>query len=256
MRRSLLLVCWLLMDALLFCAAYVAAYFLRVGFVLSTDFPLDNFMQATLMTLPLWLATLVTLNVFALGRRQGSLKTMLYIAFACAMALSFFTLTYYFLFNNFFSRLLLVYAGILSFAITMLWHIVYDTWQRKVLRRDPPAYPVLIIGSNRDAERIIRLLNEKQSPLKPVGILGSHSVPVREIASVPVLGRLHKLESTMKELRITHLIQCDELEHTINLLSACRTHRITYFLLPSVLGIVGMNERSEHIEGQPVIAVS
>ncbi len=256
MRRSLLLVCWLVMDALLFCAAYVTAYFLRVGFVLSTDFPFDRFIQATIITAPLWLAILTTLNVFSLGRQQSSFRTVLYIAFACVMGLSLFSLTYYFLFSNFFSRLLLVYAGVLSFAVTLLWHIVFDTWQRRVLRRNPPAFPLLIIGSNRDAERVIRLLNERQSPFKPIGILGSHSVTLREIAGVPVLGRLHKLEAVIQDFRVTHLLQCDDLEHTINLISVCRQHRITYLLLPSVLGALGMTERSDQIEGQPVIVVS
>jgi hypothetical protein len=68
-----------------------------------------------------------------------------------------------------------------------------------------------------------------------------------------VLGKLNKLEEVIKEKRPSHLVQCSNLEHTINLLSVCRQHKITYILLPSVLGVVdGAQEMS--IEGQPVIS--
>ena len=36
----------------------------------------------------------------------------------------------------------------------------------------------------------------------------------------------------------SNLIQCSDLEQSINLLSACRNKSITYLLLPSVVGIV------------------
>jgi hypothetical protein len=70
------------------------------------------------------------------------------------------------------------------------------------------------------------------------------------------MGKLNKLEDVIKEHRITHVIQCANLEHTLNLLSACRHHRITYMLMPTVLGIVEGDERVELIEGQqPIIVV-
>jgi hypothetical protein len=78
---------------------------------------------------------------------------------------------------------------------------------------------------------------------------------VKEVAGVPVLGKLNKLEETIKEKRPTHLIQCSNLEHTINLMSVCRQHGMTYLLLPSVLGVTGAAETVETIEGQNVIAV-
>jgi FlaA1/EpsC-like NDP-sugar epimerase len=114
---------------------------------------------------------------------------------------------------------------------------------------------MLVIDANRDAERVIRLLEERQSPLKPVAVLDSQGTSAKEIAGVPVRGKLNKLEDVIREEGISHLLQCADLEHTINLLSLCRQHGITYMLLPSVLGIVGVQERIDEIEGQPVTAV-
>ncbi|MFA5799411.1 MAG: hypothetical protein WC840_00450 [Candidatus Peribacteraceae bacterium] len=253
MRRVILLVCWLLTDAVLFIGAYVAAYFLRVGFILSTDFPLSPYLQTVLFVMPLWLAAMMQLGIFRLTRIQSEQRNIAHILFACILGLALFTLAYYFLHDKFFSRLLLIYAGGLSFALTMVWHLAFDQWQRQVLRRLPAAYPLLVIGTNREAERFIRLLEERRSPFRPIAVLDSQGSPLKDIAGVPVLGKLNKLEEVIRSKKPTHLVQCADLEHTINLMSVCRQHGMTYLLLPSVLGaIVGSSER---IEGRSVILV-
>ncbi len=251
MRRQLLLVCWLVTDMALFIAAYVIAYFLRVGFLLSTNFPLDLYLQTVLIVAPFWIATMLELGIFRLTRIQSDRKNLSHILFACVLASALFTLTYYFLHDRFFSRLLLVEAGIINLALTVVWHLAFDTWQRRVLRKDPAAFPVLIVGLNRESERLIDLLEDRQSPFKPVAILDGHGTSKSQVRGVPVLGKLNKLEDVIKTLKPTHLIQCSNLEHTINLMSVCRQHKMTYLLLPSVLGAV--EGYGEQIEGKSFI---
>ncbi len=77
----------------------------------------------------------------------------------------------------------------------------------------------------------------------------------KDLHGVPVLGKLDKLEETMTKKGITHLIQTSDLEHSINLLSACRKRSVAYMLLPSVLGIVERDEQIEALEGRPVTIV-
>lgn len=254
MRRTLLLAAWLITDIVLFVGAYVCAYFLRVGFILSTDFPLNLFVEAVLVISPIWIAVMLGLGIFRLTRVQSSKRNILHLLFACIMGLSLFTLGYYFLFGQFFSRLLLVYAGAFSFVLTTIWHLAFDQWQRRILRKDPPSYPTLIVGINRETERFIRLLNDKQSPFKPIGVLDSQGSPLKEIAGVSVLGKLNMLEEVIRTKKPTHLVQCSNLEHTINLMSVARQHKMTYMLLPSVIGSVG-HQSMDVIEGQTMITM-
>jgi FlaA1/EpsC-like NDP-sugar epimerase len=255
MRRPILLLLWLLSDLAIFVGAYVLAYFLRVGWIVSTDFPLDRFVQTVLLISPLCVGVLAFLGVFRLMRSQGQPRNIMHIVFSCIMAGAFFTLTYYFLYTAFFSRLLLVYAFVLSSAALVIWHIGYERVMRRVLRLGRPVYPTLIIGATREAGRMIKILNQQRSPLAPVAILDGHGAKETELEGVPVEGRLNKLEETIKKHRITHLIQCSDAEQALNLLSVCRNHRINYILLPSVLGMVEGNERIESIEGQQVTSV-
>ena len=254
MRRTALLICWLLTDLILFIGAYAAAYFVRVGLILSTNFPLDQYLQAVAIIGPVWIAVMIQLGIFRLERVQSDKRNIAHILFACVMGVSLFTISYYFLFEQFFSRLLLIEAGVFSFAFTLIWHLAFDQWQRRILRKDPPAYPLLIIGTNRQAEKLIIHLNERQSPFKPMAILDCEGSTKKEVAGVPILGKLNRLEEVIHSLRPTHLVHCSHLEHTINLMSVCKQHRMTYLLLPSVLGAVG-HHSNELIEGQPFIAV-
>lgn len=252
MRRTILLAIWLLTDAALFIGAYAVAYGLRVGFILSTDFPLNLYLRTVAIVAPVWVLALSQLGVFRLTRIQSEHRNILHLLFSCVLGLAMFTLTYYFLYDRFFSRLLLIYAGAFSFALTLVWHLAFDSWQRRVLRRKPAAYPVLVVGLSREAEKLIKHFEDRQCPLRITAILDPQGTPLKEVAGIPVLGKLDKLEAVIKDKRPTHLIQCSSLEHTINLMSVCRQHGMTYMLLPSVLGVAGGGEVVS-VEGYPLL---
>ncbi len=255
MRRAALLILWLVTDMLIFVGAYVLAYFLRVGWIVSTDFPLGLYVQTVSIVAPLTIAVMAPLGVFRLMRNQGNPRNIAHMIFTCAMGLALFTLTYYFLYVDFFSRLLLVYAFVLSTGFLIVWHIGFEQVLRKFLRMGRPLYPTLIVGMTREAARLIETLNDERSPLTPVAILDAKGTKETEVGGVPVEGKLNKLEETITKYRITHLIQCSDLEQSINLLSACSNRNITYILLPSVLGMVNNNESIESIEGHQVAMV-
>jgi FlaA1/EpsC-like NDP-sugar epimerase len=254
-RRTLSLIIWIIGDVALFLASFSLAYFLRVGFILSSDFPFGQHMAAAAFTIPVWLILLLFTRTFALMRRQASARNILYMLSASVIATAFFALSFYFLYGLFFSRLLLVYAAVLTFMLPWMWHLVWEHAMRGWLRMGEPAYPTLIIGATREAASLIKLLQQTRSPLKPVAILDGKGAKDPQIEGVPVVGKLHKLDETLEKYRITHLVQCSDLEQSLNLLSACRQRRITYLLLPSVLGIIERDERIESLEGRAVTTV-
>lgn len=255
MRRSLLLLIWLLTDLAIFIGAYVLAYFLRVGWILSTDFPFDLFVRTTMLSAPVVVLVLGFLGVYRLMRNQNAPRNILHVIFAAIIGCAFFTLSYYFLYTAFFSRLLLVYALLLSSFALIVWHIGFEQIMRRALRMGRPVYPTLIIGATREAAHMIKMLNTQKNPLTPVAVLDGHGSRESSLEGVPVEGKLNKLEDTIKKHKITHMIQASDLEQSLNLISACRNHGIHYMMLPSVLGIVERNEWIESLEGRPVNVV-
>lgn len=254
-KDRILLTFWLLTDLLLFVGLYALAYFLRVGWIFSSDFPFDRFLITTGSTAPLWLIVLATTRTFGLTRNQKNLRNGAYIGYASLVGMAFFTLAYYFRYEAFFSRLLLSAAFVLTWIGIWAWHILFEHLERRLLRAPPPTFPTLIIGTTREAADLIRTLNANKNPLTPVAILHSGGGKESSLQHVPIRGKLHKLEEVLAKEHITHLIQCSDLEQSLNLLSACRKHGITYMLLPSVLGMVERDERIDSLEGQPVTVV-
>lgn len=255
MRRSLLTLLWLATDAVVFTGAYTLAYFIKVGWIFSSDLPFQTYVTATVMTVTGWLVVMVTMRNYGLSRVQKSPRNFAYIAYASVIGMAGFALSFYFLKQELFSRLLLLMAGTTSAVMVYVWHIIFDQIQRRVLRKNPPTYPTLIIGSNREAERLIKKMQNKKSPYTPVAILDGHGSSNSEIFGVPVVGKLNKLEDVIREKKVTHLVQCDQLEHSINLLSVCRANSITYMLLPFVLGVIEDQVPTEALEGQQVVSV-
>lgn len=256
MRRPLLLLLWLLSDILLFVASYAVAYFVRVGWIFSSDLPFARFMAVvTVMALP-WIAVLATTRTFSLTRSQTTLRNAAYIAYACAVGAAFVALAHYFIAAQIFSRLIVLLGMSISFVSLLVWHGIFQHIQRTVLRYGTPAYPMLVIGVTRETRALLKLLRERKSPLTPVAILDAAGVKDAEIEGVPVRGKLDKLEQVITELRITHVLQCSDVEQSINLLAVCRSRGLTYMLLPSALGIVEKDERIESLEGRSVTVVS
>lgn len=255
MRYRLLLLVWLLTDLCVFVASYALAYFLRVGFIFSTDFPFKPYITVVALVAPLWLVVLMTTRTFALTRSQSTVRNLAYIAYSATVGTALFALGYYFLYGLFFSRTLVLFALLLSTVAVWIWHVVYSAFQRRMLRKNPPVFPTLVVGVTRESRQLIAKLNQASSPLKPVAVLDGKGCKDSDIHGVPVRGKLNKLEEVLNE-GITHLIQANNLEQSLNLLSACRQKKITYMLLPSVMGIVEKDEKIETLEGQPVTMVS
>ncbi|MDD5041438.1 MAG: hypothetical protein PHX87_02515 [Candidatus Peribacteraceae bacterium] len=257
-RPRLLLLLWLCTDILLFAGLFCVAYFIRVGFVLSTNFPFLPFLTTALLVAPAWLLVLLTTRTFALTRNQRTVRNAAYIAYAALVGTALFTLAFYFRFKTSFqgvSRLLLLEAFFLTAGGVWLWHLVFDVLRRMILRRSPPSFPTLIVGLTRESKALIAQLNQHLNPLTPVAILDGQGAKEAEVDGVPVLGKLDRLEDVLVHHRITHMIQCSNLEQSLNLLSACRRRGITYMLLPSVLGIVERDEQVESLEGHAVTVV-
>lgn len=256
MRHRILLILWLVTDLIVFIKSYALAYFIKVGWIFSTDLPLKQFLIAVMIAAIPWLLALATTRTFALTRSQGTARNLIYIAYACVMGAAFVTLVHYFLFDTLFSRMLLIEAAVISIVATFVWHIIFEWVLRMRLTKEPQSFPTLIVGLTRESRMLIRTLKQNRSPLSPVGIIAPEGTSEKEIEGIPMLGKLPKLEESMQKLGITHLIQASDLEQSLNLLGMCRTHGIHYLLLPSVLGMIERDQRIESLEGMAVISVS
>lgn len=249
------LIVWLIADAFVFLAAYCLGYFVRVGFIFSTDYSFASFLGAALLTVPLWLLTLITTRVFGLSRKQTSLRNGLYILYATMVACAMFITVNYFSFELQISRRLLLYLLVFPWLCVWGWHSIAGHLMRLFLQKKQ-AFKMLVVGITRESTILVEQLVAAKHPFTPVALLDGKGSKVEHIAGVPNVGKLNKLEDVIHTYGITHLLQCSDLEQSLNLISVCRNRQIHYLLLPSVLGIIERDERVESLDGNPVTSVA
>ncbi|MBI5422225.1 hypothetical protein HZA44_03770 [Candidatus Peregrinibacteria bacterium] len=240
-------------DGFLILAAFATAYFLRVGFLFSTDFPFDRYMTIAIATMPITLVFMFFARTYKLAQQVHTLRHVQRIAFVAIENVAVFMVLYYFAYRNFFSRLMLVYIFLLTFTFVYAWHRVFRWILKKSWDREIGVYRTLVIGANRPAEAIITRLIETKSHIKPVAIIDATGSGKSHIAGIPVVGKMDVFERTISTFRIDHILQADHLEQSLNLINYSLQNNLLYLMPPELLGLFQGHQTLEEIEGQPFL---
>ena len=112
-------------DGILIFSAFALAYFLRVGFFFSTDFPFGKYIIISAISTPITLFFMFFARAYKLNQQIMSNRHMQRIAFVAIENVSVFMVLYYFTYHNFFSRMILVYIFLLTFAFIYFWHRIF-----------------------------------------------------------------------------------------------------------------------------------
>ncbi|MBN1258526.1 hypothetical protein JXA05_02095, partial [Candidatus Peregrinibacteria bacterium] len=83
-------------DALLVMAAFVLAYFLRIGFIFSTDFPFGKYMIVAAITLPFTLMFMFFIRAYKLNQQIASARHAQRLTFVALENVFLFMILYYF----------------------------------------------------------------------------------------------------------------------------------------------------------------
>lgn len=244
----------LLTDFLLLIVAFILAYFLRVGWIFSTDFEFFPYLVVVIPTCVVWIVFLLIFRVYRLQEGWFSAEHYLRIFLGSIAGIAVFGFLFYLFYRLQFSRLLLVYGYVLATVFLTVSHLGFQALQRHFVAHGKGIIRVLILGSNRAADQLIDLLLRESSEHVPVAILDGYGAHVKELHGVPVLGKLDKLESTVQTYRIDEIIQVDNLEQTINIINFCSQKGLSYTMLPSLLGVYSHHSR-ELLGGLSVLRV-
>jgi len=242
----------LVADFALIVLSFFLAYYLRMGSLGRTDFSFYDFMVVGLLSALLWVVILLVVRAYCFGRRVKSGFHISRVIFANVVGVASFVLLFYFLKHEFYSRMIILYLFGIATGLILGAHVVFDYVKEKYVSERRDVSPVLIIGANRSAGEIIEHLQKTRSVYQPVAVLDGYGTKKKEIAGVPVMGKLDKLEKVVEEQEIEMIIQADNLEHTLNLLAFAEEKDIRYILLPTLMGIYG-NAEASYLEGLGVI---
>ncbi|MBU0727485.1 hypothetical protein KKA95_02265 [Patescibacteria group bacterium] len=242
-------------DAILILGAFALAYFLRIGFYFSSDFPFDQFFIVALITMPITLLFMFFIRAYKLNQQIISLRHIQRLTFVALENVFVFMILYYFTYREFFSRLILIYAFVLTLTLTYTWHVLFRWILQKASQREIGIYRTLIIGGNRPAHEIIKILITNKSHIKPVAVIDPHGTSKGVIHGIPVVGKMNVFEKTIADHDIDIILQADNIEQSLNIINYALQNNIKYIMPPELLGIFQGNQTLEEVEGLPFLKV-
>ncbi len=246
----------IVVDFFLLLLAFSLAYFVRVGWIFSTDFDFITYFFSSLVAVIAWIGFLVFAKYYRIPPRSGKRIIYDYALLLCGgiIASSFLIIVYFFNQELFFSRLINVY--IILFGIVFLFSSqwlfrLFLKWQKQQNRY---IYQTVIVGANRVAEKLIKAINDNPyAPYKILGVIDPYGL-YKTIDGSEILGKLDKINDVIEKKSVNCLIQVDAFEHTINLISLCEEKNIKFQFDPALRGIYEENLRIREIAGQTMIS--
>ncbi|MCF7906072.1 hypothetical protein K9L63_02690 [Candidatus Gracilibacteria bacterium] len=236
--------------------AFVFAYFVRVGWIFSTDFPFPLFAWLAGGAVLVWSGFLLLTKYYRIPPRSGGRVwfDVLLAGLGGVVAVGMLIVTYFFPRDILFSRLI----GVYIFAFGFVWLLVTQFLFRSLLallkKKEKAVYQTLIIGANRTAEKLIEAITRNPyAPYKIRGAIDPYGLTKTLKGSV-ILGKLDKLETVCEQEKITAIIQCDAFEHTLNIISFCDEKKIKFQFDPALRGVFEDNLRIREVAGRTMIS--
>jgi FlaA1/EpsC-like NDP-sugar epimerase len=257
MKKSLiqLKIFQVIIDGLLILSAFALAYFLRIGFFFSSEFSFQNYFTIALITMPFTLLFMFFIRAYKMSQIVWSFRHFQRLTFVSLENVFLFMILYYFTYREFFSRLILIYVFLLTIVFIYAWHLLFRWILQKASSKEIGVYRTLVIGTNRPAEEIIRLLIHEKSHIKPVAAINAHGGNKKMIHGIPVTGKMNVFEKTIAEHEIDIILQVDHVEQSLNVINYALANNIKYMMPPELLGIFQGHQMIEEVEGMPFLKV-
>lgn len=245
----------IVVDAILILFAFTLAYFLKIGWLFSTDFSFSNYITIAILTTPITVGLMFFARTYRLTQQVLSLRHIQRIAFVAIQNVAVFMVLYYFTYLNFFSRQILVNIFVLTLVFVYGWHVLFRWILKKSFEKEKGVYRTLVIGGNRPAQQLVQLLVTERSHFKPVAVINAHGGRAKKIHGVPVVGKMDKFEKVINEHEIDVILQADHLEQTVNIINYALNKNIRYMMPPELLGLFQGHQALEEVEGVPFLKI-
>ncbi len=243
------------LDIFLILAAFIGAFYLRLGSFDRPDFPFRSYLENALWITPVWIFLLVWGGKYSL--REKNWGDILRSASLSSLGgTMLFVLLFFFRREIFFSRAIVLLIFTLGTGFLLFSWKLEQYWERKKANEGRDIVRVLVIGANKAAEKSISLLKKNKSRHQPVAILAPFGATQKHIHNVPICGKLDALEKISEEYDIHEILLCDAEEQMMNLLLFAEGRFLGLRIAPEILGVFRENIFPESISGKTFLTLS
>ena len=246
-------------DFCMILLAFLSAYYLRTTDALHFLFgaptgdieSLDIYFKFAIFAAFILLAIFVFEGMYSLKstfRFKREVRRIMVLCAAWFMVL----IAYFFVMRiQFFSRLILGYAFVLTILFIIFSRIILKIIQRFTLSKNIGKRRVVFVGNNKITEDLYYLFTRNPS-YKVLGLI------TNGVSNFKVLGEMEDLEKILNEKNVDEVIQTQSNfseKTSIDVLEACRVLHVTYRFVPDLLEVQRTNVELNFHKGIPVIAL-
>lgn len=241
-------------DSLGVLAAFIGAYFFRLGTFFHGEFLFLPYITMALFLIPFWLFLLAFAGRYSI--REKSIWEEFRIIFITALSASLlFPLLFYFTNERFFSRGIIILLFALSVVLLTCITLLQRYFIQKKVEKNVGIFRMLIIGTDQNSQRVIESLLKTVSYHKPVALLSPYGTKKKSICGIKVFGKLDSLERVFESEKIDEIFLCEGIEHSENLASFCRNKGIRLKTSLDTMGISHHQILAENISGNTFLTL-
>lgn len=232
-----------------------ASDFVPVKWVL----PLNEYLRYIILFVPVWLGVFAVMGLYAFRGVGSFVSEMLKVVLAVSATISLMILIIFFNRDQFFSRLIIIYAWLFVTAMVVVGRLVLRAGQKFLYRYGVGVRRVLIVGANTVACELIEVLAKNSDGWELVGVMDEKKQQGEKVlGKYRVLGGRDKLEKIRKRYHIDEIWLAEAKktdEEMIDLISFCQNYDLTFRFVPSILEVVSANVETQAVAGMPLIAL-
>lgn len=254
----------LVIDAILINLSFLLAYYLRfhvMVFVTHGFVPVfEKFFGTLIFITIIWLAIFKFFGLYDKKASDITDESALLFLSSTVSALTLFGML--FIYRGFwFSRLLIVYAWIISFALLLAYRVIFIIFNKIMLSKGIGAKKILIIGAGDIGQTIaLKLSKDKSLGGIPIGYIDDDPTKIgKTLNGLLVLSAVTELKSIINKYNVNEIIFAAEsmpYRKILDIITDSETLGITYKIVPGILELMASRINVDDIGGVPLITVS
>jgi len=262
--KHLFLLAMVAVDALIIFDAFSVAYLLRFRYeILALESfspaPFDEYFKAMIVVTYFWILLFYIFGLYDLERHRSAIDIFHLVVKAVTFGtLIILSLTYFY--REFsFSRLVCVYAWVLSVFLFSLFRVSAQLCRSEWYRKGRAQRRVIIVGSRTLARFLVEKIRvQPEMGYRVVGLVDS-GPPSPEMEDCPYLGTTSDLSLLLQE----HVVDCVLIAdpslgrfELLEVIQACERHGKSSRMVPPTYDLLVNYRDFEEVDGMPLVKVN
>lgn len=250
-------------DLAMIIAGFVLAWELRYR---ASDFvplkwmlPLREYIKYIFLFLPVWLGVFAALGLYAFRGVGNIVKELFLVLLGVSATLSLMIIIFFFNRDQFFSRLIIIYAWLAVAVMVMGGRLFLRLLQKFLYRYGLGLRRIVIVGSNGMARQLVDYLDRnKGNGWELVGVVDNKLQKGQKVGNYRVLGDIKKLSQINKRYYLDEVWLAEAKrkdDDMLDIIRYCEEADLTFRFVPSILEVVSANIETQTIAGMPLIAL-